>query len=74
VEGSAVLPQRPIFRKSVRPFVHLDRSEAKWRDLRFSGPFLEMFSSKTVPKLTWNQARIRFIYLASTASSSIIGP
>jgi hypothetical protein len=22
---------------------HLDRSAAKWRDLRFSGPFLEMF-------------------------------
>jgi hypothetical protein len=22
---------------------HLDRSVAQWRDLRFSGPFLEMF-------------------------------
>jgi hypothetical protein len=22
---------------------HLDRSAAQWRDLRFSGPFLEMF-------------------------------
>jgi hypothetical protein len=25
------------------PLCHLDRSEAQWRDLRFSGPFLEMF-------------------------------
>jgi hypothetical protein len=25
------------------PLCHLDRSAAKWRDLRFSGPFLEMF-------------------------------
>jgi hypothetical protein len=27
------------------PLCHLDRSEAQWRDLRFSGPFLEMCSS-----------------------------
>ena len=26
------------------PLCHLDRSAAQWRDLRFSGPFLEMFS------------------------------
>ena len=25
------------------PLCHLDRSAAQWRDLRFSGPFLEMF-------------------------------
>jgi hypothetical protein len=25
------------------PLCHLDRSAAKWRDLRFSGPFLGMF-------------------------------
>jgi hypothetical protein len=25
------------------PLCHLDRSVAQWRDLRFSGPFLEMF-------------------------------
>src|SRR5277367_3869848 len=25
------------------PLCHLDRSAAKWRDLRFSGPSLEMF-------------------------------
>jgi hypothetical protein len=25
------------------PLCHLDRSEAQRRDLRFSGPFLEMF-------------------------------
>jgi hypothetical protein len=25
------------------PLCHLDRSAAKWRDLRFSSPFLEMF-------------------------------
>jgi hypothetical protein len=25
---------------------HLDRSEAQWRDLRFSGSFLEMFFDK----------------------------
>ena len=76
MEGSAVLPLQPVFRKSTalpfvistgvkrsggicsssmatglqeehRPFLcHLDRSEAQWRDLRFSGPFLEMFFSK----------------------------
>ena len=28
------------------PLCHLDRREAKWRDLRFSGPSLEMFSTE----------------------------
>jgi hypothetical protein len=32
------------------------------------------FPAKSSPNPTANQARIRFIYLASTASSSIIGP
>jgi hypothetical protein len=26
---------------------HLDRSEAQWRDLRFSGPVLEMFFDRS---------------------------
>jgi hypothetical protein len=29
--------------KHCPPLCHLDRSAAKWRDLRFSGPFMEMF-------------------------------
>jgi hypothetical protein len=30
-----------------RPLLcHLDRSEAKWRDLRFDAPFLEMFFNR----------------------------
>jgi hypothetical protein len=29
--------------KHCPPLCHLDRSAAKWRDLRFSGPFLGMF-------------------------------
>jgi hypothetical protein len=29
------------------PPCHRDRSEAQWRDLRFSGPFLEMFFDRT---------------------------
>jgi len=27
---------------------HLDRSAAKWRDLRFNGPFLEMFFDSVI--------------------------
>jgi hypothetical protein len=30
------------------PLCHLDRSEAKWRDLRFSGPLLDMFFDRGV--------------------------
>ena len=30
------------------PLCHLDRSVAQWRDLRFSGPFLEMFFDRGV--------------------------
>ena len=30
------------------PLCHLDRSAAQWRDLRFSGPFLEMFFDRGV--------------------------
>jgi hypothetical protein len=29
------------------PFCHPDRSEAKWRDLQFCGPLLEMFFDRT---------------------------
>jgi hypothetical protein len=29
--------------KRCPPLCHLDRSAAQWRDLRFSGPFLEIF-------------------------------
>src|SRR5580658_7750695 len=32
--------------KRCPPLCHLDRSAAQWRDLRFSGPFLEMFSTE----------------------------
>jgi hypothetical protein len=31
------------------PLCHLDRSAAKWRDLRFSGPFLDCFSCRAYP-------------------------
>ena len=31
------------------PLCHLDRSAAQWRDLRFSGPFLEMFFDRADP-------------------------
>ena len=30
------------------PLCHLDRSAAQWRDLRFSGPFLEMFFDRGI--------------------------
>ena len=30
------------------PLCHLDRSAAQWRDLRFNGPFLEMFFDRGV--------------------------
>jgi hypothetical protein len=33
--------------KRRRALCHLDRSEAKWRDLRFDGPFLGMFFDRS---------------------------
>ena len=43
VEGPAV--QQPLPWQHPSSLCHLDRSSegAQWRDLRFSGPFLEMF-------------------------------
>jgi hypothetical protein len=35
---------------------HLDRSEAQWRDLRFRGPFLEMFSCALQEKQSQEKA------------------
>ena len=35
------------------PLCHLDRSAAKWRDLRFSGPFLGMFFDRAYPAAEW---------------------
>jgi hypothetical protein len=31
------------------PLCHLDRSAAEWRDLRFSGPYLEIFFDRAKP-------------------------
>jgi hypothetical protein len=33
---------------ALSPLCHPDRSAAQWRDLRFSGPFLEMFFDRGV--------------------------
>jgi hypothetical protein len=41
LEGPAV-QQLMLSKGAALPLCHLDRSAA-WRDLRFSGPFLEMF-------------------------------
>ena len=38
------------------PLCHLDRSAAQWRDLRFSGPFLEMFFDRGIMGL-WAHPR-----------------
>ena len=39
------------------PLCHLDRSAAQWRDLRFSGPFLEMFFDRVYPDFLLRAAR-----------------
>ena len=38
------------------PLCHLDRSAAQWRDLRFSGPPLEMFFDRGIMGL-WAHPR-----------------
>src|ERR1700677_3947766 len=45
VERSALPSSSYSPRKCNPPLCHLDRSAAQWRDLRFIGPFLEMFFS-----------------------------
>jgi hypothetical protein len=46
-KGSAVQPIPPPMPtgNTVPPLCHPDRSEAEWRDLQFSGPFVETCSS-----------------------------
>jgi hypothetical protein len=39
----------PVHRATI--LCHLDRSAAQWRDLRFSGPFLEMFRQSGASRL-----------------------
>ena len=38
------------------PLCHLDRSAAKWRDLRFSGPFSGMFFDRAEVEMTKGRA------------------
>jgi hypothetical protein len=40
------------------PLCHLDRSEAQWRDLRFSGPLVEMFFDRVKRMLCLGNAPI----------------
>src|SRR6202789_1450374 len=42
-EGPVCLPLKGVPGHDDPPLCHLDRSAAQWRDLRYSGPFMEMF-------------------------------